>query len=206
MASGSVLGEQAQAPGSQGHRAMELIHGHHWSQAIAILDSLVGQDDEHEQRDQHEQEQEQGPEQWLAARGQCHMQLGCMHLAVKDCAQLLQLCYKNKRPLPEAGRNLLIAARSSPHSLSPALAPLLNQLHQLQQLHQHGRPDQGQGRGQSQPRQQPQSCTYCALTFSDKAALRAHCSTEDHQRVIMSDEGELEDPGFSGGERCYCIF
>lgn len=33
------------------------------------------------------------------------------------------------------------------------------------------------------------ACTYCAMTFRDKAELRAHCATEQHQRVIMSDEG-----------------
>lgn len=32
-------------------------------------------------------------------------------------------------------------------------------------------------------------CTYCCLTFSDKNHLRAHCQSESHQTVIMSDEG-----------------
>lgn len=34
------------------------------------------------------------------------------------------------------------------------------------------------------------TCTYCAITFSDRTDLRAHCQTEAHQNVIMSDEGE----------------
>lgn len=34
------------------------------------------------------------------------------------------------------------------------------------------------------------SCTYCALTFGDRQELRAHCQTEQHQNVIMSDEGK----------------
>lgn len=34
------------------------------------------------------------------------------------------------------------------------------------------------------------SCTYCALTFADRQELRTHCQTEQHQNVIMSDEGE----------------
>lgn len=34
------------------------------------------------------------------------------------------------------------------------------------------------------------SCSYCALKFSDRAALRAHCSTHEHQTIIMSDEGK----------------
>lgn len=33
------------------------------------------------------------------------------------------------------------------------------------------------------------SCTYCCLTFSDRNDLRAHCQSESHQTVIMSDEG-----------------
>lgn len=32
-------------------------------------------------------------------------------------------------------------------------------------------------------------CTYCNITFKEKMELRAHCQTEAHQRVIMSDEG-----------------
>lgn len=32
-------------------------------------------------------------------------------------------------------------------------------------------------------------CTYCGLSFPDKIQLRGHCQTEEHQRVIMSDEG-----------------
>lgn len=32
-------------------------------------------------------------------------------------------------------------------------------------------------------------CTYCCMTFSDKNHLRAHCQSESHQTVIMSDEG-----------------
>lgn len=34
-------------------------------------------------------------------------------------------------------------------------------------------------------------CTYCALVFQDRSALKAHCQTESHQIVIMSDEGEI---------------
>lgn len=34
------------------------------------------------------------------------------------------------------------------------------------------------------------SCTYCAINFSGRSDLRAHCQTEAHQNVIMSDEGE----------------
>lgn len=33
------------------------------------------------------------------------------------------------------------------------------------------------------------TCTYCAVNFQDRAELRAHCQTESHQNVIMSDEG-----------------
>lgn len=33
------------------------------------------------------------------------------------------------------------------------------------------------------------TCTYCALTFRNRADLRQHCQTETHQTVIMSDEG-----------------
>uniref|UniRef100_A0A1B6CI26 C3H1-type domain-containing protein n=1 Tax=Clastoptera arizonana TaxID=38151 RepID=A0A1B6CI26_9HEMI len=32
-------------------------------------------------------------------------------------------------------------------------------------------------------------CTYCCLIFPDRNDLRAHCQTEAHQTVIMSDEG-----------------
>lgn len=32
-------------------------------------------------------------------------------------------------------------------------------------------------------------CSYCSVTFNDRAALRAHCQTQQHQTVIMSDEG-----------------
>lgn len=34
-------------------------------------------------------------------------------------------------------------------------------------------------------------CTYCAMQFADRTELRAHCQTEQHQKVIMSDEGQL---------------
>lgn len=33
------------------------------------------------------------------------------------------------------------------------------------------------------------ACTYCAITFRNRADLRQHCQTETHQNVIMSDEG-----------------
>lgn len=33
------------------------------------------------------------------------------------------------------------------------------------------------------------SCTYCSISFADRMELRAHCQTELHQNVIMSDEG-----------------
>lgn len=33
------------------------------------------------------------------------------------------------------------------------------------------------------------TCTYCSITFGDRMELRAHCQTEQHQNVIMSDEG-----------------
>nr|CAD7397005.1 unnamed protein product [Timema cristinae] len=32
-------------------------------------------------------------------------------------------------------------------------------------------------------------CSYCCLTFSERAELRAHCQSQAHQTVIMSDEG-----------------
>lgn len=34
------------------------------------------------------------------------------------------------------------------------------------------------------------TCTYCAVNFLDRTELRAHCQTESHQNVIMSDEGK----------------
>jgi len=33
------------------------------------------------------------------------------------------------------------------------------------------------------------SCSYCALSFNNQLELHAHCQTESHQMVIMSDEG-----------------
>uniref|UniRef100_A0A182TCJ0 C3H1-type domain-containing protein n=1 Tax=Anopheles maculatus TaxID=74869 RepID=A0A182TCJ0_9DIPT len=33
------------------------------------------------------------------------------------------------------------------------------------------------------------TCVYCTLSFADRAELRAHCQTESHQNIIMSDEG-----------------
>lgn len=33
------------------------------------------------------------------------------------------------------------------------------------------------------------SCTYCGISFHLENQLRAHCATENHQTVIMSDEG-----------------
>lgn len=35
------------------------------------------------------------------------------------------------------------------------------------------------------------TCSYCSINFNDLSELRAHCQTESHQNVIMSDEGEL---------------
>lgn len=35
------------------------------------------------------------------------------------------------------------------------------------------------------------ACTYCSINFTDRLELRAHCQTESHQNVIMSDEGEI---------------
>lgn len=32
-------------------------------------------------------------------------------------------------------------------------------------------------------------CSYCSIAFKSKMELRGHCQTEEHQRVIMSDEG-----------------
>lgn len=34
------------------------------------------------------------------------------------------------------------------------------------------------------------SCSYCSLNFIDKNELRAHCQTDEHQKVLMSDEGK----------------
>lgn len=33
------------------------------------------------------------------------------------------------------------------------------------------------------------TCSYCAVTLNTRADLRAHCQTDAHQNVIMSDEG-----------------
>ncbi|EAA05697.4 AGAP011545-PA, partial [Anopheles gambiae str. PEST] len=33
------------------------------------------------------------------------------------------------------------------------------------------------------------TCVYCTLSFADRSELRAHCQTESHQNIIMSDEG-----------------
>ncbi|XP_055529882.1 probable helicase with zinc finger domain isoform X2 [Wyeomyia smithii] len=33
------------------------------------------------------------------------------------------------------------------------------------------------------------TCVYCTMTFLDRSELRAHCQTENHQNIIMSDEG-----------------
>ncbi|XP_066992775.2 probable helicase with zinc finger domain isoform X2 [Anabrus simplex] len=32
-------------------------------------------------------------------------------------------------------------------------------------------------------------CSYCSVSFSDRLELRAHCQSESHQTMIMSDEG-----------------
>lgn len=32
-------------------------------------------------------------------------------------------------------------------------------------------------------------CIYCNLSFNDKAELRQHCLTQEHEAMIMSDEG-----------------
>lgn len=32
-------------------------------------------------------------------------------------------------------------------------------------------------------------CIYCNVSFNDKLELRAHCQTETHEMMIMSDEG-----------------
>lgn len=34
------------------------------------------------------------------------------------------------------------------------------------------------------------TCRYCSLTFNDKNDLRAHIQTDEHQKVLMSDEGK----------------
>lgn len=34
------------------------------------------------------------------------------------------------------------------------------------------------------------SCTYCGISFGDKSELRLHCQTQEHQNVLMSDEGK----------------
>lgn len=34
------------------------------------------------------------------------------------------------------------------------------------------------------------SCTYCSLHFNDRSELRAHCQTDEHQKILMSDEGK----------------
>lgn len=33
-------------------------------------------------------------------------------------------------------------------------------------------------------------CSYCSISFADRAELRTHCQSEAHQTVIMSDEGQ----------------
>lgn len=35
------------------------------------------------------------------------------------------------------------------------------------------------------------NCSYCSLNFDSIAELRLHCQTDNHQKIIMSDEGEL---------------
>ena len=35
------------------------------------------------------------------------------------------------------------------------------------------------------------TCVYCTMVFNDRSELRAHCQTETHQNIIMSDEGEF---------------
>lgn len=47
------------------------------------------------------------------------------------------------------------------------------------------------------------TCTYCAVNFVDRTELRAHCQTESHQNVIMSDEGNYNFANFS---RAYVTF
>lgn len=33
------------------------------------------------------------------------------------------------------------------------------------------------------------SCSYCSLRFKDRSELRAHCQSDEHQKILMSDEG-----------------
>lgn len=40
------------------------------------------------------------------------------------------------------------------------------------------------------------TCTYCGISFSDKTELRLHCQTQEHQNVLMSDEGKYFDIHF----------
>lgn len=35
------------------------------------------------------------------------------------------------------------------------------------------------------------SCTYCSLHFNDRSELRTHCQTDEHQKILMSDEGMI---------------
>lgn len=35
------------------------------------------------------------------------------------------------------------------------------------------------------------NCSYCSLKFENIGELRLHCQTENHQKVIMSDEGKF---------------
>lgn len=37
------------------------------------------------------------------------------------------------------------------------------------------------------------SCTYCATSYASRGELTAHCQSESHQIVIMSDEGEFTE-------------
>lgn len=51
------------------------------------------------------------------------------------------------------------------------------------------------------------TCTYCAVNFLDRTELRAHCQTESHQNVIMSDEGKellhfWNDPNIRSQNHC----
>lgn len=34
------------------------------------------------------------------------------------------------------------------------------------------------------------NCSYCSLNFESITELRLHCQTDNHQKIIMSDEGE----------------
>lgn len=36
------------------------------------------------------------------------------------------------------------------------------------------------------------SCSYCSLHFNDRSELRTHCQTDEHQKILMSDEGMCE--------------